>query len=277
MAKMCIRDRDKKELISTPEGDVLIKYARRAVAVESKARQAVEDCRKQQRHLTIGITQTAGENLMPQVIALYCGEHPDVHINIRTDTIKKLYRCLELYELDIAVVEGVLPNPNFNAVLLDTDYLCLVVSPRHPFARRQSVELSELKGEKLIPVSYTHLDVYKRQDKVYAMAGIPRRGMSCLGTPIRVEAPAATITAAVTGRFITSSACPRMRTVPSFIHIPLVRPGSWCNGVCVLLYTARGQKTTGFCRKSLLGSPEEAWALCGLVCGAALCLSLIHI
>ncbi len=45
---------------------------------------------------------------------------------------------------------GVLPNPNFNAVLLDTDYLCLVVSPRHPFARRQSVELSELKGEKLI-------------------------------------------------------------------------------------------------------------------------------
>ena len=141
---------DKKELISTPEGDVLIKYARRAVAVESKARQAVEDCRKQQRHLTIGITQTAGENLMPQVIALYCGEHPDVHINIRTDTIKKLYRCLELYELDIAVVEGVLPNPNFNAVLLDTDHLCLVVSPRHPFARRQSVELSELKGEKLI-------------------------------------------------------------------------------------------------------------------------------
>lgn len=141
---------DKKELRTTAEGAILIKYARRMTAIENNARQAIEDSRREVRHFSIGITQTAGENLLPQVLAIYCAEHPDVHINICTDTIKKLYKKLELYELDMAIVEGVLPNPKFNSVLLDTDYLCLIVSPQHRFAKRQSVLLSELREEKLI-------------------------------------------------------------------------------------------------------------------------------
>ena len=141
---------DKKELVPTPEGAVLIKYARRALALDRSARQAIEDSRRSLRHLAVGLTPTAGENLMPQVLALYCHEHPETHINIVTDTINNLYQRMELYELDLAVVEGALPGGRFHSVLLDTDYLCLIVSPQHPFARRQSILPGELKGERLI-------------------------------------------------------------------------------------------------------------------------------
>lgn len=141
---------DKKELTLTPEGEVLAKYARRIIAVERAARQAIEDSRRSLRHLSVGLTPTAGENRMPQVLALYCHEHPQVHINIVTDTINNLYQRMELYGLDLAVVEGALPGQKFNSILLDTDYLCVITSPEHPFARRQSIQLSELKGERLI-------------------------------------------------------------------------------------------------------------------------------
>lgn len=141
---------DKKELTLTPEGEVLVKYARRIIAVERAARQAIEDSRRSLRHLSVGLTPTAGENRMPQVLALYCHEHPQVHINIVTDTINNLYQRMELYGLDLAVVEGALPGQKFNLILLDTDYLCVITSPEHPFARRQSIQLSELKGERLI-------------------------------------------------------------------------------------------------------------------------------
>ena len=141
---------DKKELIPTPEGAVLIKYARRALALERTARQAIEDSRRSLKHLTVGLTPTAGENRMPQVLALYCHEHPQVHINIITDTINNLYQRMELYELDLAVMEGVLPGEKFNSVLFDTDYLCLITSPQHPFAHRQSIRLEELKQERMI-------------------------------------------------------------------------------------------------------------------------------
>lgn len=141
---------DKKELTLTPEGEVFVKYARRIIAVERAARQAIEDSRRSLRHLSVGLTPTAGENRMPQVLALYCHEHPQVHINIVTDTINNLYQRMELYGLDLAVVEGALPGQKFNSILLDTDYLCVITSPEHPFARRQSIQLSELKGERLI-------------------------------------------------------------------------------------------------------------------------------
>ena len=141
---------DKKELSLTPEGEVLLKYARRMIAVERAARQAIEDSRRSLRHLSVGLTPTAGENRMPQVLALYCHEHPQIHINIVTDTINNLYQRMEVYELELAVVEGALPGEKFNSILLDTDHLCVITAPQHPFARRQSIQPAELKGERLI-------------------------------------------------------------------------------------------------------------------------------
>lgn len=141
---------EKRNLVPTAEGAVLIKYARRMMAVYNKALQAIEDSSKQLRHLTVGITQTIAEHRMPQAIALYCLEHPETHISIFTDTIKNLYTSLELYELDLAVVDGPLPASGLNSVLLDTDYLCLAVSPQHRFAGRSGVSLEEVKKEKLI-------------------------------------------------------------------------------------------------------------------------------
>ena len=140
----------RKALVLTAEGEILVKYASRAMAIYHTARQALEDYRTQATHLNIGTTHTVGENLVSQVLALYCNEHPDTHINIVTDSINNIYNKLGLYELDLAIVEGVLPSGKFQSVLLDTDYLCLIVSPQHKFARRPTILLSELKKEKLI-------------------------------------------------------------------------------------------------------------------------------
>lgn len=142
--------KDKKELKLTPEGAVLVKYARRAMAVYNTAKQAIEDSRTKIKHFVVGITPTAGENRVPQVIAMYCNENSEIHINIVTDTIKNIYDRLKAYEVDIAIVEGRIPDAALTSVLLDTDYLCLAVSPKHRFAHRSSVSLSELKGEKFI-------------------------------------------------------------------------------------------------------------------------------
>jgi len=145
-----IFQKGRRELALTEEGQVLLKYAHRLTAVESSARQAIEDVRTHATHLNIGTTHTVGENLVSQVLALYCNQHTETHINIVTDSIKNIYDKMTLYELDLAIVEGVLPGSRFHTVLLDTDYLCLIVSPKHRFAARPAILLSELKPEKLI-------------------------------------------------------------------------------------------------------------------------------
>lgn len=142
--------KNKKELKLTPEGEILVKYARRAAAIYHTAKQAIEDSRTKIKHLVIDITPTASENLIPQALALYCNQNTDTRITICTDTIKNIYDKLKSYEVDIAIVEGNIPDSNLTSVLLDTDYLCLAVSPKHPFAGRSGVKLEELKSERFI-------------------------------------------------------------------------------------------------------------------------------
>ena len=134
----------------TAEGEILIKYAKRIVSLSDNARQAIEDSKKSIKRFTVGITTTIGEYLVSQVFSTYCKENPGVHINILTDNIKNIYNKLQSYELDCAIVEGNIPNKNYTSILLDTDYLCLIVSPKHKFAQRESVSLLELKKEKFI-------------------------------------------------------------------------------------------------------------------------------
>ena len=57
---------------------------------------------------------------------------------------------LKSYELDMAILEGRMSDPDIRYLMLDTDYLVLAVSPNHPFARRSMVTLNELKKERLI-------------------------------------------------------------------------------------------------------------------------------
>lgn len=140
----------KHKLKPTPAGDVLLKYAHRAMALSMKVAQAIEDCQKEINSLTVGITPTASDILVPQVLAAYCNKHPQVHIQIVRGTIKSMDSMLKFFEIDFAIVDGVIRSANTSSILLGTDYLGLVVSAQHPFARRASVRLEEIQQEKLV-------------------------------------------------------------------------------------------------------------------------------
>lgn len=139
-----------KALKLTPEGKILEKYARRSLALYNNALQNLEDHANGLSRFVVGITPSSEENLVPKVMATYCNLHPDTRITIITDTINNIYNKLKTYEIDIAIVEGNIPDSNLTSVLLGTDYLCLIVAPNHPFAKRSSVSLAELKHERLI-------------------------------------------------------------------------------------------------------------------------------
>lgn len=142
--------KNRRQLVPTPEGEVLIKYARRAFALSENLQQALADVQHQVKSLTLAITPTAQNNIVPLLFAKYCNEHPNVHINIITDNINNIYSKLKMYEADLAIIEGSITASHFTSILLDTDSLCAAVSVNHPLARRQSVSLNELKHENFI-------------------------------------------------------------------------------------------------------------------------------
>ena len=143
-----IRVRNKIKM--TPECEILLKYARRINALYDSAQAEIEACTSNIRHLTIGITQTVSEVSMPQIIAIYCNEHPNTQVAVVTDSLKNISNQLKLYKLDIAVVEGDLTAQDYVPVLLDTDSLCVIVSTKHPLAKRGSVTFEDIRAERFI-------------------------------------------------------------------------------------------------------------------------------
>ncbi|HOO26236.1 MAG TPA: LysR family transcriptional regulator [Clostridiales bacterium] len=142
--------RANNELKATEEGLILLKYARRSVALNDSMKQSLLDLKHRTRRLRVGITHTAESNAVAEVLGKFSLQNPGTTITIITDTIKNLYVMLKNFELDLAVVEGKPLDDNINSVLLDTDSLVLVVSNNHPLAKKSMVKINELKREPLI-------------------------------------------------------------------------------------------------------------------------------
>ncbi|MBQ8508762.1 MAG: LysR family transcriptional regulator [Clostridia bacterium] len=152
--------RGKGELHLTPQGEVVLKYARRMKAMDNRMRTAIRTADRCPSKLRIGITHTAESNLITEVLAKYSSKNSGVSITIITDTINNLYTMLESYELDLAIVEGRPMGRNLNSLMLDTDTLVCVMSNNNILASRQMVTLSELKQQKMIlrlPTSATRI------------------------------------------------------------------------------------------------------------------------
>ncbi|WP_369921829.1 LysR substrate-binding domain-containing protein [Tissierella praeacuta] len=145
-----IFNRSKGELKLTSEGEIILMYAKRIKSLYSKLQQSLLDKNHQSIKLTIGITHTAESNFVAEVLAKYCNVNEGVTITIITESIKNLYNMLMNYELDLAIVEGTINDPNINSLLLDTDYLVLVVSNNNPLGKKNMVTINDIKNEKMI-------------------------------------------------------------------------------------------------------------------------------
>ncbi len=142
--------RGEKGLKPTPEGEIVVKYARRIQTLYQNMAQSLEDEKRHATRLSVGITHSSESGIIAEVLAAYTTGTPGSHITILSDTINNLYYKLKTYVLDIAIIEGRISDPNFNSVMLDTDTLILAVSRDNPLAKKQIVTLEELKKQRLI-------------------------------------------------------------------------------------------------------------------------------
>lgn len=145
-----IFDRSNHQVHVTREGETVLKYARRMMALFHNLSRELSSEKQHISSLTIGITHTAESNPIAEALAKYVSVHSGFKITIVTDAISNLYDRLKTYELDMIIVEGRNNDPALRSLMLDTDCLVLAVSPSHPLAKKSLVTIDELKREKLI-------------------------------------------------------------------------------------------------------------------------------
>ena len=142
--------RNKAGLKLTPQGEIVVKYARRMNALNGKMYSELQNAERHLSLLRIGITHTSESNFTAAALAKYSNQRGKLKIILFTDTINNLYDMLENYEIDLAIVDGPYNDSRFSSMLLDTDYLTCVMSVDNPLAKKGVVTLTELKKQKMI-------------------------------------------------------------------------------------------------------------------------------
>jgi len=139
-----------RNLVLTYEGDVLVRNAKRLIALNRNIEKELSKNKGGINKLDIGITLTAGGYFIPEILNVFKRKYPELRFNFHTDHATNLIERMRLNELDFIIVDGTPQTNEFNVELLVKDELIIIGPKNHPLAKKSVVTTEELKKEKFI-------------------------------------------------------------------------------------------------------------------------------
>ncbi len=101
--------------------------------------------------IRIGTFQSAGARLLPNVLAAYRVDWPDITIHLRSEVADgDLSELLNEGAIDIAFLEAASIGAGIDRVEVFVDRFVAIVPPTHRFAKRKQVSLADFEGEDII-------------------------------------------------------------------------------------------------------------------------------
>ena len=140
-----------KKVALTEAGRMLVPHARRVIAAIEDAKQSIDELQGLQRgSLRIGASTTPGMYLIPKTVAHFKDRYPRIEIHLGIRDTQQIEAGVISNEFDFGFVGGHLAGDEVAVVPWVTDELILIISPKHPLARKKLVNAKDLQKEKLI-------------------------------------------------------------------------------------------------------------------------------
>ena len=139
-------ERLSRRLYITDAGSRLLGYARHVVSLFEEMEQALRYA-SQHRLLKVGASITVGACALTEMVKRFEEKNKDVEVNVFVDNTSVIEQKVLDSTLDLGLVEGRVESEKLVVRPVIEDELVLVCPPDHPFARRESVSVSDLEGQ----------------------------------------------------------------------------------------------------------------------------------
>lgn len=139
-------ERLNRKLYITDAGKKLYSYAKRVVKQFDELEEKMMSVGKKEK-IKIGSTITVGESILSDVINELTKKEPNIEVYSYMNNTQVIERKLLNSEIDIGIVEGKIKSPDLICIPEVKDYLVLICSTNHPFAKRKTIKLRELADE----------------------------------------------------------------------------------------------------------------------------------
>ena len=146
-------DRTPRGLCVTPSGREMLVFARRVMAEYERVRTALDTQRSGGGgDLVVGAILGATPDLIVQAVLGMKQAEPKLTIKLRGETSDQVLAMLENHSLDLAVgrYSNATQHNLFHYEPLGDEALCIVARAGHPLARRRSLALADLAGERWV-------------------------------------------------------------------------------------------------------------------------------
>ena len=141
-------DRSNKYVRLTKAGEILFYHAKQILSLYDRMNRLIDDLSYSASGIiTIGSSYTFGEYLLPRIISEFTDEFPLIKPNIAIRNSNRIISKLLRGELDLGIVEGIVEHPKLHIQPFAQDEMVLIISPKHPLASKNEVELHDLKDE----------------------------------------------------------------------------------------------------------------------------------
>ena len=141
-------DRRRRGVRLTADGRALHALTQQIFELEARAEELLSATGELVRgHLRVGAD--APVHVIPAVAELG-RRHPALTVAVSIGNSQQLLSGLLHHDTDVAVLADVPPSPRLYVQAIQRDRVVLVVGRDHPWARRRSVRLRELAGERLV-------------------------------------------------------------------------------------------------------------------------------
>ena len=138
-------DRLGREVLPTPAGHILYKYAREILVLRDEAMQALEQFKgllSGQLHL--GSSTIPGTYILPRAVASFKSQHPAISVTLRISGSGQIAGQIISGDLEAGVIGAKISENHLEHEEIFTDELALVAHPDHPLAHAASVKPKDL-------------------------------------------------------------------------------------------------------------------------------------
>jgi DNA-binding transcriptional LysR family regulator len=141
-------ERSQKAPVLTDAGELFYDYARRILALRDQAMGIVGELKSLKRgRVRIGANESTSLYLLPHLILDYRARYPEVMVEIFRHTSDRLPREVLDRNVDFALLAYDPVDSDLESFPVLRDELVLIVHPKHPLAKRESVKVEELGSE----------------------------------------------------------------------------------------------------------------------------------
>jgi len=135
----------------TDSGRLFLDHAMRILQIVDDLRERLNDLQQTpQGHIRLGTTTSIAMQILPRVLSYFQDQFPMIKTTIHSMTSSQIMTCVENGTVDMGIAYLFEKSAQLETSVLYYDTFELVVSPRHPLARRSHVTLDALRNIPLI-------------------------------------------------------------------------------------------------------------------------------